>query len=354
MRVRRPFDRLRNCAVAVAAIALGAATGASAAPPTTGAAAAAPMNVQMPNSVVIEATEVLRVADVVARALAKDGRIPTAAAVTLSNGKTESLSAAQIFVLLSRFLGNGYEEGLTPEYAPQPPPMIGPLEQSDTTANSPQRVVTSTDLLAQTRATADIAESTGHLPAAVWVAGQRLTPGQFLGAMATMLQHAAYTGQVPGQLAIGTCLPPLDWGTGSASDRGLASPPTGSLPLPNGEAYVSVPPDATLIPNAEPVPEPAAPPPPPQLTLYLPEGRALKGEQSLTIEYQGPPAFVRLSIDGAGKAVSNMARLTYLWDTRLEADRSHTIQVTAVDEAERVLARTETRVETANGNFPLH
>lgn len=357
MKAHRAIERLlRRITAAIALVALEIFTGVIAAPASGAGAPAAPMGVQLPNSVVIEATQVLRVADAVARSLAKSGRIPTGATVTLTNGKAETLSAAQIFVLLSRFLGNGYEEGLTPEYAPQPPPMIGPLERSDTApATSAQRVITTADLLAQTRATADVAESTGHLPAAIWVAGQRLTPSQFLGAMATMLQHAAYSGQVPDQLAIGTCLPPLDWGVGSTGDAGPAAPRGGSSPLVNGEAYSAAPPDTGYAPTAETPGAPAPlPPPPPKLALYLAEGQSLKGEQSVTIEYRGPPAFLRLSIDGIGKAVSNMPRLTYLWDTRLEADRSHVIEVTAVDEAERVLTRVERKVETVNGNFPLH
>jgi hypothetical protein len=354
MKSPRIINRLlcRAAAAAIAFVALQTATAieaaAAASPP------AAPMGVQLPNSVVIEATQVLRAADVVAQSLARSGRIPTGVTVALTNGKTETLSAAQIFVMLSRFLGNGYEEGLTPEYTPQPPPMIGPLERSDTALpTSTQRVITTADLLAQTRATADVAESTGHLPAAVWVAGQRLTPSEFLGAMATMLQHAAYSGQVPDQLAIGTCLPPLDWGIGATADTGPAALRSGAFPLANG-AYASPPGGAYApLPLTE-APEPAPLPPPPKLALYLPEGASLKGEQSITVEYEGPPAFLRLSIDGAGKAVSNMARLAYLWDTRLEADRSHVIEATAVDDTEKVLTRVERKVETANGNFPLH
>jgi hypothetical protein len=313
-------------------------------------ALAAPMTTAAPTTAVVEATEVLRLADVIARALATDGRIPGQAAVTLSDGRRETLSAARLFVLLARFLGNGYEEGMTPEYAPLPPQMIGPLERAQAPTSQRESVIAAADLLAQTRPTADVAEGTGHLPTAVWVAGLRLSPAQFMGAMATLLQHAAYEGQVPEQVIVGPYLPPLEWGSlGPGPDL---VPPTTPPQAENQPQEAS--PSFPSAPEAQSPESPlVAPPVKPQLTLYVSAEPKWSGVQTLTIEYEGPPAFVRLSIDGVGKAVSNLAHFTYLWDTRLEADGRHTIEVTAVNQREQILERAKATVETANGNLPL-
>jgi len=310
---------------------------------------AAPMAAAAPRTAVVEATEVLRLADVIARALATDGRIPAQAAATLSDGRRETLSAARLFVLLARFLGNGYEEGMTPEYAPLPPQTTGPLERAQALPPQQESVIATADLLAQTRATADVAEGTGHLPTAIWVAGLRLTPPQFMGAMATLLQHAAYEGEVPEQVVVGPYLPPAEWG--SLGPGPNLAPPTAPPETENQPAAAS--PSVASAPEAQNEASASVPPVKPQLTLYISAEPKWSGVQVLTIEYQGPPAFVRLSIDGVSKAVSNVAHFTYLWDTRLEADGRHTIQVAAVNQQEEILERAKATVETANGNLPL-
>lgn len=350
MKARDPLAAWVLCVLA-AALILGALSmpGAAAAeaPAAPGVEPAAPVSTR-PAGPVVEASEVLQVADAVAQSLATSGRIPTGVAVTLSDGKREAWPAARAFALLARFLGNGYEDGITPEYVPLPPQMSGPPEGAEAADGaSGERAVATEDVLAQTRATADIAESTAHLPAAVWVAGVRFTPAQFMGAMAVVLQYALYNGEVPEQVVIGEYLPPLDWA--GVSSPGAGPPPEPFPPQPLAPASTPGYPDYGA--GAE---EPAAEVPlAPQITLYLPAEGQLSGEKSLVIEYQGPPAFIRLSIDGTGKAVSNMTHFTYPWDTRLEPDGAHTLQVTAVNRSDDILDRVEATVETANGNLPL-
>jgi len=338
--------------VAVAAMTLAPCTLGGAAPKSAGAApkapAVAPVSITPPQPV-IEATEVLRLADTIARALATNGRIPSGAVARLSDGGRRPLSAAQLFVVLARFLGNGYEQGVTPEHVPTPPDMIGPLEIPPPTGRGAQEVViAASDVLAQTRATADVAESTGHLPSGIWVEGLRLTPAQFVGALATVLQHALYNGEVPDQIAVGQYLPPLDWSALPPGER-QTEPPTGGQAAPPAVALPSIAPPAVATEEAPPAP--AAPPP--QISLYWASEPPLSGEQPLTIEYQGPPAFIRVFIDDKPKAVSNMTHFIYLWDTRLEPDGSHAIRIAAVNQAQDTLDRVETTVETSNGNFPL-
>ncbi|UCH34669.1 MAG: hypothetical protein JSV65_19475 [Armatimonadota bacterium] len=362
MRVRDPLKlvtRPRVPAVTVLVLALSVLTAyriAAQAPRST--QPAVPMDVEPFQTVVIEANEVLRVADVVARGLARDGRIPTGAAVTLSDGRREPLSAARVFVLLARFLGNGYEDGMTPESAPLPPQTIGPLERTDQTSDVRQeQVISAADLLAQARPTADIAEGTGHLPSGVWIEGVRLTPAQFMGALATLLQHAAYTGEVPEQVAVAWCLPPLGWETAPAAPADRApAPGTGSSSAASEGGDGAAPAQGVMPPETDTsstAQDSEFESPVPQLFLYLSAEEKLSGEQVLTVEYQGPALFIRLTIDGVRKAVSNMSHFTYLWDTRLERDGKHTIEVTAVDQHGEELDRVEATVETANGNFPL-
>ena len=296
---------------------------------------------------VIEATQVLEAADRVARSLALSGRIPDGAVVTLADGRTRPLAAAQVFVLLTRFLGNGYERGITPEYAPAPPPMMGPLGISPVSVGLEREAIIATaDLLAQARPTADVAEGTGNLPTAVWVKGLRLTPAQYMGALATILQYAAMQGAVPQQVAVGNYLPPVDWN---------APPSSGALPMAPPLAAADSRPYPGP-PEGPPLQEPlAAEPAPsqPQLTVYFPARPPLSGEQALTIEYEGPRAFIRVSIDGRARAVSNMVHFTYVWDTRLEPDGDHALRVAAVDEVEKTLETVEATIATANGNLPL-
>jgi hypothetical protein len=355
---RRPRGAwARGIALSAIAAAIGACVSVAAWPQTPTATPAAPMSMAPARPPAIAATEVLRAADSVARALATQGRIPDRVTVTRTDGNGLSLSAAQVFVLLARFLGTGYEEGLTPESTPAPPQMSGPLERSEAPAGAGREIVlASSDLLAQTRPTADVAESTGHLPAAIWVAGLRLTPAQFLGGMATLLQYALYMGRAPDQVTIGQYPPPVDWGDISGLGR---EPPAASTGTSGAEAATpgALPP-IDYAPGAvepgSPYPYPAeTPPPKPELTLYVPAKPKWSGEQTLTVEYQGPPAFIRLTIDGLAKAVSNMWHFTYVWDTRLEPDGRHTIEAAAVNSAGDTLERAKAIVETANGNVPL-
>ncbi len=345
-------------AAASLGMALAAATMAAALPaPARNASPkpAAPVRISSPQPV-IAAKEVLRVADAVARSLATSGRIPAGEVVTLSDGRTRSLSAAQLFVLLARFLGTGYEQGVSPQHAPAPPDIIGPLEASPATVGtSRQAIIETADLLAQTRATADVAESTGNLPSAVWVQGLRLTPAQFMGAMATVLQHALLQGAVPRQVVVGNYAAPLDWsavpsaaGAPAAESQGpIAEAGAGPAEAPS---WARLP--AEVADSARSV-EPRAQPTEPRLTVYVPVKPPLSGRHTLTIQYQGPPAIIRLSIGGRAKAVSNMTHFTYVWDTRLEPDGTHALRVAAVDDAERALSTVEANIETANGNLPL-
>jgi hypothetical protein len=339
----------------------------------TGAMAIAPP-AESPRAAVIMATEVLRIADVIAQSLARTSRIPGPLAVTLSDGRGQSLSPAQAFALLTRFLGNGYEAGLTPEYAPLPPAMTAPLEYGPggsgaaPTATALTTTVATSTLLSQARATADVAESTGHLPSAVWVVGQRLSPAQFMGALATVLQHTLYHGQIPDQVRIGAWLPPLDWAEAGPTPTPNVGPlgatvPTGVAPVgvgppaPGAEAPARE--EAALAPAASSsgafgtATAGGAPALRPFIRLWLPTEGQLSGVASLTIEYDGPTAFTRVAIDGKAKAVSNMRHFDYSWDTRLESDGSHSVQVTAVNASNETLAAIEATVETANGNKPL-
>lgn len=344
--------------LAVTAVALVAAgvCGDDSAQAQAGAPPATPMPTGPVRPTAIAATEVLQVADIVARSLATQGRIPSRATVALTDGGRMSLSAAQILVLLARFLGTGYEEGLTPEVTPMPPQMTGPLERAELPGVAGRDIVlASADLLAQARPTADVAESTGRLPTAIWVASLRLTPSQFLGGMATLLQYALYMGRVPDKVTIGQYLPPLDWGDISGVGREPPSTSTnpGGMEVggPGTLPATGYPPE-TAEPGTGYQP-PEAPPPKPELTLYVPAKPKWSGQQTLTVQYQGPPAFIRLSIDGAGKAVSNMSHFTYVWDTRLEPDGRHTIEAAAVTPSGETLERAKATVETANGNVPL-
>jgi len=365
----RQRQRTTLGAIPCAALALAAALwwsgGAAETQTPTGLIPVTPRPAVSPHAAVILATEVLRVADVIAQSLARTSRIPGAVAVTLSDGSRQTLSPAQLFVVLTRFLGNGYEAGVTPDYAPTPPAMIAPLEYGPPAGIAQATVVATTDLLAQTRATADVAESTGHLPSAVWVVGQRLSPAQFMGALATVLQHALYHGQIPEQVRIGAYLPPLDWAEAAPTPSPNAGPlaaiaaPALGTEQPVREGSASAPAVTANAAQAEPPaavrPQAADRPPPtrPFIRLWLPTEGKLSGVQPLTIEYQGPAAFTRVAIDGAAKAVSNMRHFTYSWDTRLESDGSHRVQVTAVNASNETLATVETTVETANGNKPL-
>jgi len=345
--MKGPGQRLMAaCLLVLTVLQLASAAGPAANSAPGGAAPSAtpaPVAVGRRNTV-IEAVEVLRVADAVARALATTRRIPAADVVTLSDGNTLALSAARVFVLLTRFLGNGYEQGVTPEYAPVPPEMAGPLTSPEaTTGAAGESVISTADLLAQARPTADVAESTANLPSAVWVEGLRLTPAQYMGALATVLQHAASAGEVPQRVSVGNYLPPLDWTSTPTPGRAPVAPQPRVAP-PVG-APVSAPP-------TEPAPA-AAEPTEPKITVHVPVKPPLSGEVALTVEYEGPPAFIRVSIDGNARAVSNMVHFTYLWDTRLEPDGSHTLRVAAVDQVERTVDSLEADLETANGNVPL-
>jgi len=347
---------LRGLALAAVALMTAGAVGIAWCQAQSGAAPATPMPTGPVRPTAIAATEVLQVADIVARGLATQARIPSRVTVALTDGSRVSLSAAQAFVLLARFLGTGYEEGLTPEATSMPPQMMGPLERSEQPAGAGRDIVlASSDLVAQARPTADVAESSGHLPTAIWVTGLRLTPSQFLGGMATLLQYALYMGSVPEHVTISQYLPPLDWGDISAVGREPLPTSTYTEGMEVGGPG-ALPPAGYAPGAAEPAPgyeAPEPPPPKPQLTLYVSAKPKWSGQQTLTVEYQGPPAFIRLTIDGAGKAVSNMPHFTYVWDTRLEPDGRHIIEAAAVTPAGETLERAKATVETANGNVPL-
>lgn len=347
--MRRRWPALTAAAVTVLAVRAAVAAPA-AAPPQL--APAAPRAAAVPRGAAVEAAEVLRAADAVAQSLAATQRIPAGDVVTLKDGSARALSAAQLFVLLARFLGNGREQGVTPDHAPCPPRMAGPLETSSSPA-APARevVIPAVDLLAQARVTADVAEATGSVPSGVWVQGLRLSPAQYMGALATMLQHAATTGAVPEQVAVGNYLPPLDWTVNSAAGGEPAAPPPDLSAAP---AQLAPAPVASLREPVMAQPEPVpAPTPEPALTVYVPTKPPLSGALKLTVEYEGPPAFIRLSVDGRAKAASNMSHFTYVWDTRLEPDGDHLLRIAAVDSAERTLDHLEASLETANGNLPL-
>jgi len=285
----------------------------------------------------ISGEETLRVAEALAAGLAGDSRIPSQVEVKTSDGSLVKVSAADALYLFCQAISEWQAANSLPLAVPLPSRPMSPSEIPIAPQPGDSRVVASADLVAQCRPVAELMRQIGRAPAGVWAGEVRLTPAEYLGALATLLQQFQYYHTFPEQIGVRPYLPPREWLGGEEkpeSGVGSADRPRWPGPLPT---------------NAREHPE-AAPAPPPKLVVLPGKGAQLQGIAELAIYYQGPEALLCVRVNGRTVAISNRAPFTFRWDTRLEPDGAIRVRVEATGATGAVLARSEQEYTLANGN----
>jgi len=300
--------------------------------------------------------ELLRVGETIALALAAENRLPSQVEVKLTDGTAVKVAAADALYLLCQLLAEWQSANALPVSVPLPTRAIQPSEVASAPLPGDSRILASTDLISPCRSVAELMRQLGRMPAGVWVGEVRLSPAEFTGALATLVQYYRYYQTFPPRVGVRPYLPPQEWQVAptapatspaaGTSPVAASTPPAGTRPrwpgpLPPASARLDSPQGEEAAPSA---------PPQPKLLLVPAKGSKLSGMAELALYYQGPPAFLRLTVRGRLVGISNRSPLVYRWDTRLEPDGAVKVQAEAIDASGKSLVRVEQHYRLSNGN----
>lgn len=283
---------------------------------------------------VLTGQDVLTMAENLAGGLAADARVPSEVPLTTVEGVALRLPAGDALYLMCQMVAEWQAANALPATVPLLPQTPAPSEIATAPQPGDARTMSPADLVAQCGPMAGLMRQIGRMPAGVWVGTQRLSPAEYTGGLATLLQHFRRNKTFPAQVGVKPYLPPKEWMAAAPADPGAA---TGAA-WPGGPAA------------GQPAEETPPPPPEAKLALVPAKDTKLTGMAEIAALYQGPTAFARLFVNGRLVGISNRFPFTYKWDTRLEPDGPATVSAQAVGSQGEVLASAEQRYILSNGN----
>ncbi len=149
--------------------------------------------------------------------LGESGSVPEWGRVAVARGERPRLSAADMFVLLTRAAQAWHTDKRIPasisvSVGAVDPPVLDPQDYPKSTVNQDKgRTLDAEQVLSFASDTLHWMEQSGSVPTAVWISGQRVSAAEYLAALAMCLDYAASTGHVGKTLFLPNYSPPLSW-----------------------------------------------------------------------------------------------------------------------------------------------
>ena len=166
-------------------------------------------------TVTVSTTALSELVHAISSRLSEDGTLPEWGRIPLSDGDRARLSAADVFVVLTRAAETWYEEKKLPASisvqlgATDPPLLDAPDYPTPTVDLEKGRAVKADQFLSFAGETLRWVVKFHRLPTAVWVGGERLSAAEYLAGLAICLDYASTQGQLGESLFLPAYSPPL-------------------------------------------------------------------------------------------------------------------------------------------------
>ncbi len=277
----------------------------------------------------VPSTSVADLVHALSKRLGESGSVPEWGRVAVAKAERPRLSAADMFMLLTKAAQSWQTDHRLPDSIPLAiggidPPILDPQDYPTPTVDQEKgRNVNADQVLAFAGETLRWMEQSGSVPTAVWIGGERLSAAEYLAALVICLDYAFSSEGMGKTLFLPDYSPPLSWA--QHTDLIAASGPHGT---PNATPPAMTPPLQDVAASAPPAPSR------PEVTL-LPAPGAVHGVVDLVVNYSGPSVnFLTFTIDGRSRAVMNSRPYGYRWNTEEISPGKHQVLVRVFGESD--------------------